>query len=94
MKYGSSLVTTGLMKRVVNANKNLVLTVAEVKDLDKSNYAFNPCSLNEVLEMGQASQWGGKKQKYFNVLEENISPPTKSSFLDLEQPSKLNKFSL
>ena len=55
MKDSSSLVTIGSMERVVNAHKNLMLTVAEDKDIDKSNDAFDPCYMNEVLEMGQAS---------------------------------------
>ena len=55
MKDRSSLVTIGLMNIVVNANKNLVLTIAEAKYHNKSNDAFDPCPPNEVLEMGQAS---------------------------------------
>ena len=76
VKASSSFVITGLMERVVNANKNLVLTVAEDKDTDKSNDAFDPCPSNEVLEMGQTSQWGGKQQNDFNVSDKNISPTT------------------
>ena len=62
MKDNSSLVTTNSTIRVVNANKNLVLIVVEAKYPDKSNDVFDPYSLNEVLEMGQTSQWGGKQQ--------------------------------
>ena len=56
MKERSSLVTIGSMKIFVNSNKNLVLIVVEAKYPDKSNDVFDPYSLNEVLEMGQASQ--------------------------------------
>ena len=54
LKDNSSLVTVGSMKRVVNANKPLMITVVKGKD---------PCPNDEVLEKEQASQWGGKKKK-------------------------------
>ena len=61
MNDTSSFVTTCSMKRVVNSNKNLVLTIAEAKDPDKSNDAFDPCSPNEALNMGKTSQWVGNQ---------------------------------
>ena len=51
MKDNSSLVTTNSTIRVVNANKNLVLIVVEAKYHDKSHDGFDPCFMNEVLEM-------------------------------------------
>ena len=33
----------------------------------------DPFDKNEVLEMRQASQWGGKKPQDFHTWEENIS---------------------
>ena len=51
------------MKRVVNSNKPLFLTVAKEKDPDKTNDVFDLCPNDEVLEKEQASQWGGKKKK-------------------------------
>ena len=68
----SSLVTTYYMKRVVNSNKNLVLIVVEAKDPNKSHGGFDPCSMSELLEMGQAYQWGGNQQKYCNVSKEML----------------------
>ena len=61
MKDNSSLFSADSMKRIVNSNKNLVLTAIKMKDLDKSHDGLDPCSKGEVLEMGQFSQRGGKK---------------------------------
>ena len=83
MKDISSFVTTGSMKRVVNSNNNRVLTIVEEKDTNKSNDDLDHCYPNEVIEMGQASQWGGKKQKYFNISEEKISPSLASTFANI-----------
>ena len=83
MKDISSLVNTILMKIVVISNKNLVFVVVKEKDRDKSNDSFNPYYPNEVLDMEQKYQWGGKQQIYFNVLEKNISPTIASSTRDL-----------
>ena len=71
MKDNSSLASLGSMKRIVNANKNLVLTMIKEKDPDKSY--DDPFDKNEVFEMRQASQWGGKKPQDFHTWEENIS---------------------
>ena len=70
LKDISSIITTGSMKRVVNANKALMFTVVKDKD---------PCPNDEVLEMEQSSQWGGKKKK-IDISKEKISSSPSSPF--------------
>ena len=69
----------------MNANKPLIFAAVKAKD---------PCPNNEVIERGQASQWGGKKHKSFDILKEKISSYPTSALLDLHLPSKVKFFGL
>ena len=81
MKDISSLVTVGSMKRDVNANMLLVFVDAKAKD---------PCPNDEVLEMGQSSQWGGNKPQAFHTFEGNIGGASVLALPSLQHPFKID----
>ena len=65
-----------------------MLIVVKEKYVDESNDALDPCPKNEVLDMGQAFQWGGKKPKASNIVKENISLAPTSTFPYIQYPFK------
>jgi hypothetical protein len=91
MEANPSLISAGQMKRAIHTCKNLVLTIVKTKEPDKSNAldALNPLHKNEMLEMRQVFQWGGRQKRAFDTLGEKINPTPILALPDLQQPFKV-----
>jgi hypothetical protein len=86
IKDKSTLVSSGQVKRVINTNNNLVLTIVKGECHDKSD-VVDPLHKNELLEMRQVFQWEGSQHKTFNTLKIDIVPML--ALPNLQQPCKM-----
>jgi hypothetical protein len=88
IKEKSTLVSSFQVKRVINTNKNLVLTIVKGECHDKSVVvnALDPLHKNGLLEMRQVFQWEGSQWNTFDTLKINMVPML--ALPDLQQPCK------
>jgi hypothetical protein len=53
------------------------------------NFSFIATPLHAITSVKNTFQWEGKKQKYFNILKENISTAQVLALLNLQQPFEI-----
>jgi hypothetical protein len=54
-----------------------------------SNFSLIEAPLHALINVKNNFQWGGKKQKYFDTLKENISPTPILSLSNIQQPFEI-----